>query len=222
MPAAILPRIRLRQPVSGGTHLLAAILSVAGLVFLVARAAEQGTVWHVVSFAIYGASLVLLFSASSLYHLLPLSDAGVRSLRRLDHCMVGVLVAGSYTPICLVPLRGPWGWSLFAVAWGLAIAAAVVKLLWIDAPRWISVGIYLVMGWICVVAVGPLLSALPAAALGWLFAGGLFYSVGAVIYALKRPDPLPDVFGFHEIWHLFVMAGSLAHWWMMLAYVLPA
>ncbi len=221
MPTA-LARVPLRQPVSGLTHLVAALLAVAGLVLLVVRAASDASAWHVVSFAVYGASLVLLFSASSLYHLLPLSPEGVQALRRVDHTMVAVLVAGTYTPICLVPLHGAWGWSLFGVIWALAVAAIVIKLAWIDTPRWLSVSIYLVMGWLCVVAIYPLTQALPPGALAWLFAGGALYSVGAVIYARKRPDPLPGVFGFHEIWHLFVMAASFSHWWMMMRYVLRA
>jgi len=221
MSTASLPRLRLRQPVSGGTHLLAALLSVVGLILLVMWAAQEATSLHVVSFAVYGTSLVLLFTASSLYHLLPLSAEGTLALRRLDHCMVGVLIAGSYTPMCLITLRGTWGWTLFGVIWGLAIAAAVVKLLWIDAPRWISVGIYLLMGWLCVVAIRPLYAGMSPGGMAWLAAGGLFYSFGAVIYARKWPDPIPDVFGFHEIWHLFVMAGAFSHWWMMVRYVLP-
>ena len=181
----------LRQPVSGLTHLFAAILSVAGLVLLVQPAAREASSWHVISFSIYGASLVLLFTASSLYHLLPLSPAGVAALRRLDHGMVGVLIAGTYTPICMLPLRGAWGWSLLGIIWALAVVAAVIKVIWIDVPRWLSVGIYLLMGWIGVVAIFPLAQAMPAAALAWLGIGGLFYSFGAVIYATKRPDPIP-------------------------------
>ncbi len=211
---------QLRQPASGLTHLAAAILSVAGLVLLVRHAAQEASGWHVLSFSVYGTSLVLLFTASSLYHLLPLSPRGVTALRRLDHSMVGVLIAGTYTPICVLALRGAWGWSLLGVIWALALAAAVLKLVWIDVPRRLSVGIYLLMGWLGVVAIFPLTAALPPAALAWLGAGGLLYSFGAVIYACKRPDPIPDVFGFHEIWHLFVIAGSAAHWWMMMGHLL--
>lgn len=213
--------LRLRQPVSGLTHLLGAVFAVAGLMILVTTAQRQGSSWHVLSFSIYSVSLIALYLSSSLYHLLPLSPAGVLAMRRLDHTMVAVLIAGSYTPICLVPLRQSVGLTLLAVVWSLVGAIGVIKLLWIDAPRWITVGIYLAMGWLCVLAIKPLLASMPTGGLFWLAAGGVFYSVGAVIYALKWPDPLPDVFGFHEVWHLFVMAGSACHWWMMMGHVLP-
>jgi len=212
-------RIRLREPVSGLTHLAGALLSVAGLAVLVNSAALQGTAWRVGSFAAFGTSLILLYTASALYHLLPLSERGTRALRRVDHMMIFVLIAGTYTPFCLVPLRGPWGWSLFGAVWGLAVAGLFLALFWIDAPRWITTAVYLAMGWAVVVAVFPLLRTVPSGGLAWMLAGGLFYSGGAVIYALKRPNPLPGVFGFHEIWHLFVMAGSFSHFWAILRYV---
>ena len=212
-------RFRLRDPVSGLTHLVGALASVVGLIVLVYRAVHQGTAWHVVSFAIFGASLILLYSASALYHLLPLSEQGTRTLRRIDHIMIFVLIAGTYTPFCLLPLRGAWGWSLFGAAWGLAVAGLVMTIFWLDAPRWISTAVYLAMGWVVVVAILPLLRTVPYGGLIWLMAGGLFYSGGAVIYAIKRPNPFPGVFGFHEIWHLFVMAGSFSHFWAIFRYV---
>ena len=211
----------MRQPVSGLTHLLGALFAVAGLMILVTSAQRDGTGWHVLSFSIYGASLIALYLSSSLYHLLPLSPAGVQAMRRLDHTMVAVLIAGSYTPICLVPLRETVGMPLLSVVWSLVVAIMVIKILWLDAPRWITVGIYLAMGWLCLFAIKPLLVAMSGGGLFWLAAGGVFYSVGAVIYATKWPDPVPDIFGFHEVWHLFVMAGSACHWWMMMGHVLP-
>lgn len=211
----------LRQPVSGLTHLAAAVVAMVGLGLLVGAAMNQATVWHVVSFAIYGTSLVALYLASGLYHLLSLSPRGIQAMRRLDHSMVAVLIAGSYTPICMVPLRHGYGLHMLAGVWALALAVILVKVFWLDAPRWITVGIFLFMGWVCVVAIGPLQASVPAAGLYWLLAGGLFYSVGAVIYALKWPDPLPRVFGFHEVWHLFVIAGTICHWWMMRGHILP-
>ena len=211
----------MRQPVSGLTHLLGAVLAVAGLMILVTSAQRHGTGWHVLSFSVYSVSLIALYLSSSLYHLLPLSPAGVQAMRRLDHTMVAVLIAGSYTPICLVPLREGAGTTLLAVVWSLVGAIGVIKVFWLDAPRWITVGIYLAMGWLCVFAINPLMATMPAGGLFWLAAGGVFYSVGAVIYAVKWPDPLPELFGFHEVWHLFVMAGSACHWWMMMGHVLP-
>lgn len=214
---------KLREPVSGLTHLAGALLSVAGLVQLTYVAAVRGTVWHVVSFAIFGASLILLYTASALYHLLPLSPRGQQALRRVDHMMIYVLIAGTYTPFCLVPLRGVWGWSLLAGVWVLAVAGIVVKAFWLHAPRWLSTGFYLGMGWLVLIALGPLLRTVPAGVVPWLIAGGAFYSVGAVVYATRWPNFVPRVFGFHELWHLFVMAGSFSHWLAVFRFLpLPA
>ena len=200
-----------REPVSGLSHLAGAIAAVVGLVILVYLAVKRGTVWHVVSYSVFGASLVLLYTASSLYHLLKVSPRGVRILRRIDHMMIYVLIAGSYTPYCLIALRGVWGWTMLAVVWGLAIIGIVVKIFWLDAPRWVTAGFYMAMGWMVVTASGPLLRAIPPAGLWWLVASGAFYTVGAIFYATKRPKLWPGVFGFHEMWHLFVIAGSLSH-----------
>ena len=211
---------KLKDPFSGLSHLFGAFLSVAALSVLVTLAALHATAWHVVSFAIYGTSMVLLYTASALYHLLPLSQRGQKILRTLDHVMIYMLIAGTYTPICLIPLRGGWGWSIFGIVWTLAFAGIFISLFWLEAPRWIATSIYLAMGWVCVVAIYPIIKVLTPEGLFWLAAGGAFYTVGAVIYALKKPDPWPDVFGFHEIWHLFVMAGSTCHFLLMLRYVL--
>jgi hemolysin III len=210
----------LKEPVSGLTHLAGALLSAAGLVLLVDMAAAQATTWHVVSFSVYGSSMILLYTTSALYHLLPLSAKGTRMFRTLDHIMIYMLIAGTYTPICLVPLRGAWGWSIFGVVWGLALGGIFFKLFWLEAPRWISTGLYLLMGWTCLAAVYPMVMSIPGGGLFWLVLGGLFYTVGGVIYGLKRPDPFPGVFGFHEIFHLLVLAGSFCHFWMMLRYIL--
>ena len=210
----------LKDPVSGLTHLLGALLSSAGLALLVTVAAYKASTWHVVSFSIYGSSMILLYTSSALYHLLPLSDKGTRAFRTLDHIMIYMLIAGTYTPICLVPLRGAWGWSIFGVVWGLAVGGIFFKLFWLEAPRWISTGIYLLMGWTCMAAIYPMFLNIPMGGLFWLMMGGFFYTVGGVIYGLKRPDPVPGVFGFHEIFHLLVLAGSFCHFWMMLRYIL--
>lgn len=210
---------KLRDPVSGLTHLFGVVLSIVALVLLVYFSAVQATVWHVVSFSIFGASLILLYLASTLYHLLPLKEKGIRVLRKIDHMMIFVLIAGTYTPVCLVALRGAWGWSLFGCVWGLAAAGFVLKLLWLHAPRWLYTSIYMFMGWLVVIAFWPLLKAVPISGVAWLVAGGFFYSIGAVIYALKRPN-ICKYFGFHEIFHLFVMAGSTCHFWMMYQYIM--
>jgi hemolysin III len=155
-----------------------------------------------------------------MYHLLPLPPRGTTILRRIDHAMIFVLIAGTYTPICLIPLRGVLGWILFGVIWGIAIVGIFLALFWNNAPRWLSTLIYLIMGWLIVVAFYPLVQTIPLGGIIWLILGGLCYSVGAVIYALKLPNPVPGIFGFHEIWHIFVMAGGFCHFWAMFHYVL--
>ena len=210
---------KLKEPVNGLTHLAGLFLAIAGFCLLLIAAAEYGTKWHLIAFAVFGTSLILMYTSSSLYHLLPLSERGTRMLKRVDHMMIFILIAGTYTPICLVPLRGVWGWTLFGIVWGMAVLGFVIKLFWIHAPRWFSTAIYLAMGWVCVLAIYPMVEKLPIGALAWLAAGGLIYSVGAIIYGAKWPDPFPKVFGFHEIWHLFVLGGSFCHFWLMYSYV---
>lgn len=207
----------LREPMNGFTHCIGIVLSLLGLAVLLVQVSSPPRVWHIVSFAIYGAGMLLLYTASTLYHWLPLTERGTRILRRIDHAMIFIYIAASYTPICLVPLRGPWGWSLFGVIWAAAAGGLYVSICWLDAPRWLSTGLYLGMGWAALAALYPLTQTVPAAAIGWLVAGGVFYSLGAVIYARKKPNF--RYFGFHEIFHVFVLFGSMCHFWMMYAYI---
>jgi hemolysin III len=210
---------RLREPVAGLSHLAGALLGAAGLVFLIHIALAQGGPRHVVSFAIFGGTMVATYLASATYHLLDLSPAGIRRLRRCDHAAIYLFIEGSYTPVCLLPLEGVLGTTMLVVIWSMAAVGIVMKLFWLEAPRWATVGPYLIMGWLAMLCIVPLWQAMPAAGMGWIFAEGAFYSLGAVIYALKRPDPLPAVFGFHEIWHLFVIAGSVCHFIAVAAYL---
>ena len=211
--------VHFREPVSGVTSFVSACLAIAGLVLMVIAAAHYGGAWHIVSFSVFGASLILLYFSSALYHLLPLQEKGVKILKRLDHMMIFVLIAGTYTPFCLVPLRGLLGWSLFGIIWGLCVIGIFKKIFWLHAPRWISVGMYLGMGWLSVVFIYPLAKMLPHGAIIWLALGGLMYTVGAIFYAVKWPNPFPKVFGFHEIWHLFIMVGSFSHFWTVYKYL---
>ena len=212
-------KFKLRDPVSGLTHLFGMILSIAGLVLLVYYANIIGTVWHVVSFSIFGASLILLYAASTFYHMLPVPEKWQKILQNIDHMMIYILIAGTYTPICLVPLRGAWGWSLFGVIWGCALLGVAFHTFY-KAPRWLSTSIYVLMGWLVVVAFWPLVKNVPLGGILWLIAGGFFYSVGAVIYALKWPLKNAKWFGFHEIFHLFVIAGSFCHFWLIFKYLI--
>jgi len=197
------------------------LLAALGLGVLLATAWSAGRIDQLVAFGVFGLSLIALYAASALYHLLPLSPSGVARLRRLDHMAIFVLIAGTYTPFCLLALDGGWRWGLLALIWGLALCGVLLKLLWMDAPRWLSVVLYLGMGWVAVVATPALLRAVPPDGITWMLAGGLVYSAGAVIYGLKRPNPVPGIFGFHELWHLFVIAGSACHFWAVLHYVTP-
>lgn len=199
---------RLKDPGSALTHLVGALLSVAGLVRMLTQAGDP---WTIVSLTVFGISLIALYTASTLYHSLTLGPKGTLALRKVDHMMIFLLIAGTYTPFCLLPLRGAWGWSILAAIWTCAAAGMLVKLFWMGAPRWLSTAFYVIMGWLIVVAIYPLSQAVAPGSLVWLVTGGLLYTVGALLYATKWPNPWPGRFGFHEIWHLFVMAGSGAH-----------
>jgi hemolysin III len=212
---------RLREPVNGLTHLAGALLASVGLIVLLATAVRAGRVDQIVAFGVFGFSLIALYTASTLYHLLPLSPHGIARLRRLDHMMIFVLIAGTYTPFCLLALDGAWQAGLLALIWSLALCGILLKLLWMDAPRWLSVVLYLGMGWVALVAAPALFRAVPIGGMAWVLAGALAYTTGALVYGFKRPNPVPGVFGFHELWHLFVMAGSACHFWAVLGYIAP-
>lgn len=212
-------KLKQNEIISGATHLLGALLSIVALLALLNVAIKYGNALHVVSFAIFGASLILLYLASTLYHFMPLGSKSKPIFRRIDHAMIFVLIAGTYTPVCLVPLWGAWGWSLLAVVWGLALAGVVLEALWVNIPGWASTLIYLGMGWLSVVMFPVMVDLIPDQAIWWLVAGGLFYSIGVIFYGLeKRLRPI-KWFGMHEIFHLFVMAGSFSHFWMMWKYI---
>lgn len=216
----------LREPVNTVTHSIGALLSIVGLLVLLAVAIRNGSPRQIVAFSIFGASLVAMYSVSTLYHGLPLSARGIARARRLDHVMIYVLIAGSYTPICLLMLPGRLGISLLVVVWSLAAIGTVQKLTWMHAPVWLSTALYLGMGWIAIIVIKPLLAAAPKGFFLWLLAGGLFYSFGAVVHGAKWARKMfagtRRMFGPHEIWHLFVMAGSFAHYWAILSYTAKA
>jgi hemolysin III len=209
-----------KEPVNGLTHAVSAVLAVVGLAVLLIYSPPNG--WARLALLAYGLSLVLQFVASAVYHLVKTTPERTLFLRKLDHTAIFLLIAGTYTPVCVLVLSGAWRWGLLAVIWTLAAVGIYFKLAFMRAPRWLSVVIYMAMGWVGVVGIGQLLAALSPEALGWLAAGGLLYSIGAVIYATRRPDFFPGVFGFHEVWHLFVSAASAAHFVFVLGYVVPA
>ncbi len=210
-------RIALREPFNGLSHLAAALASAAGLVILL-LVNQKGFLIQV-SLLIYGLTLILMFAASAAYHLAPAGERTALILRRLDHAAIYLLIAGSYTPICVYFFSGFWRWGLLGIIWGMALAGVAIKVFYINARRWITAGIYLLMGWLAVIAIKQMLAAMPAGALIWLAAGGLFFTIGAVIYMLKRPNLFPPIFGFHEMWHIFVILGCLSHFIVISRYV---
>lgn len=209
-----------KDPLSALTHLIGLILVIPCVIILIYNAYLNATVWHVISLSIFGASIILLYTASTIYHMLPLSEKASDILRRIDHMMIFILIAGTYTPICLVPLKGAWGWTLLIIVWVIAFAGIILKALWINAPRWFSTSIYVIMGWIVIIAFYPLMKSVPISGILMLIAGGITYTLGAVIYAVKRPKLNFKWFGFHEIFHIFVMGGSLFHILFMFKYIL--
>jgi hemolysin III len=196
------------------THGLGAVLSLAALVLLVGLTWVRGDAWHRVSTAIYGATLVVLYGGSTLYHSAR-SPRWRHVAKVIDHCAIYLLIAGTYTPFTLVTLRGPWGWSLFGVVWGLALVGVIAEAWWVYRPEKLASVLYLALGWLVVVAVKPLLAALPPAGLGWLVAGGLCYSLGTVFYVMKKTRYM------HAVWHLFVLGGSVCHFIVVVFYVVP-
>ncbi len=200
---------RLREPVNGLTHLFAGLVAASGTAVLLI--VEHGNAAREVSLSVYGLSLTLLFGASAAYHLAPLQERGIAVLRRLDHAAIYLLIAGTYTPFCVLAFNGFWKWGLLAIIWSLAVIGIIVKMFIMYAPRWLSAGTYVAMGWLCIGAMGQMLQALPIPVLIWLTIGGFIYTLGAVIYITRTLDFLPGRFGFHEVWHIFVILGALAH-----------
>ncbi len=213
---------KFKDPVSGFTHLVGALLSIAGLVVLVCYAVRYATAKHIAAFAVFGASLILLYSSSAVYHLARVPEKIGAILRRIDHMMIYVLIAGTYTPICLLALTGTWGLSMLIIIWVLAVAGIIMTVVWFGAPRWLTTAVYLLMGWLVIIAFYPLIHCLPVGGITWLVIGGLLYTVGAVIYGFKWPRINSSWFGFHEIFHLFVIGGSLGHYWLMFRYLMYA
>jgi hemolysin III len=210
-----------REPGSAITHLVAANLTLIGAFPLLHHVCRSGDSLSVLSMIVFLTSMFALYTASTLYHSWLGGTTQVMTLKKLDHCMISVLIAGTYTPVCLIPLRGRSGLILLALIWGLAALGILLKLCWVTCPRWISSCVYLVMGWLCVLAFPELLSVLSRPTFLLLFVGGICYSVGAIVYALKLSafNTRHPYFGSHEIFHLFVMAGSTFHYLFMMKLV---
>ena len=210
-----------KDPGSAITHFIGMLMAIFAAVPLIIKAAHEPGRIYLVSIIIYAASLILLYAASTTYHTFNRSEQVNTILKKIDHMMIFVLIAGTYTPMCVIAIGGALGYTLLAVVWGIAIVGIVLKACWINCPKWFSSVLYIGMGWVCVLAFTQILNALSAAAFGWLLAGGLIYTVGGVIYALKAPlfNEKHKHFGSHEIFHLFVMGGSFCHYVMMYQFV---
>ena len=212
----------IKDPGSAITHFIGMLMAIFAAVPLLIKAAHEPDSIYLISLAIYAASLILLYAASTTYHTFDLSEKANTILKKIDHMMIFVLIAGSYTPICLITLKGTTGIILLSLVWGIAIVGIILKAFWVFCPKWVSSVLYIGMGWTCVLAFTKILNSLSPAAFGWLLAGGIIYTVGGVIYALKLPlfNKKHKNFGSHEIFHLFVMGGSMCHFIVMYTFIL--
>lgn len=213
--------VKFKEPFNGISHLLGGLGAIIVTVLLVRAAVIRGGSRAGGPILVYGLSMVLLYFSSASYHLLDVSPRVHVMLRRLDHVSISILIAGTYTPMCLIALRGSVGTSLCWAVWGLAGAVILTDVFWLDAPRGLKAGLYVALGWFAVWATVPLQHAIGWGGIAWMLAGGLAYSVGALLYAIKKPNPWPGVVGFHEVWHLFVLAGSASFVVLAWRYVLP-
>jgi hemolysin III len=213
--------VKFKEPFNGLSHLAGSMAAIVVTILLVRAAVLRGGARAGIPFLVYGLSMVLLYSASAWYHLLDVSPRTHIVLRRLDHISISLLIAGTYTPICVVALGGRIGTGLLWGVWGLAGGVILTDVFWLDAPRGLKAGLYVLLGWVAIWAMIPLQRAIGWSGMAWMLAGGLAYSGGAVLYAIKRPNPWPGVIGFHEIWHLFVLAGSASFVVLMWRYIVP-
>ena len=201
---------KFRDPISGLTHLGAAILALAGLVILIVI--TWGEASKLISALIYGISLILMFAASATYHMTISTQKVIGVLRKVDHAAIYLLIAGTYTPFCINAFSGFWKWGLLSIIWTLALIGIGIKVFIIRVPRWVNAGVYLIMGWLVIAAIKEMLTTLSPVTLIWLIVGGVTYTLGAIIYITKKLDFKPGIFGFHEVWHIFVMLAAAAHY----------
>lgn len=207
----------IKDPGSAITHFIGMLMAIFSAIPLLLKGADNPNHTHIISLVIFIVSMILLYGASTTYHTLNLSEKTNNLLRKLDHSMIFIMIAGSYTPICVIALGNKIGYTLLAIVWTIAICGIILKLCWINAPKWLSSVIYILMGWTCVLAFQPIIHNLSKISFLWLLTGGIIYTVGGIIYALKLPifNSRHKYFGSHEIFHLFVMGGSVCHFIVM-------
>ena len=212
--------LKKNEPVSASIHIAGLLFSIVGFVFLMIFTKEHGTIFHYIGFMVFGISLILLYVVSSVYHFFPRFSRFKKKLQRMDHIMIYVFMASTYTPICLTIDNRQCGWGLFFVSWGFAITGVVIKAMNLKIKEWVSVMMYVFFGLLILSVIGPVLQWLPMDGVGFLYGGGSFYLIGVIFYILEDYGPKKINSGFHAIWHLFVVAGSFSHAWLMLKYVL--
>jgi hemolysin III len=211
---------KIREPANGFTHFFAALGAVIGSGILIYIG--RNSLIKTVALGVYGASLTLLFATSAAYHWVDSGPKIIARLRKLDHAAIFLLIAGTYTPICAIMFTGFWRWGILAIVWSLAVIGIIVKMSIMGAARWLTAGIYVAMGWLPLLSIRELLRMLPAGALIGLGIGGVIYTLGAAVYITKKLDFIPDRFGFHTVWHIFVILGALAHFITIAVYIAPA
>lgn len=207
-----------REPFNTYSHLIGAIISVIWLTLLMNKSADNPAS-HKIAFLIYGVSVVLMFLSSTIYHTLNVGARNKLLFQQIDHIMIYFVIAGSYTPICVVTLDGNWQTGMLIGIWAFALAGFAKKIYWMAAPRWFSTALYLLMGWVAILIFPLIWNIVPHSFIYWIAIGGVFYTVGAIIYGIKKPNPYPDTFGSHEIWHLFVIGGAFSHFWAIYFYL---
>ncbi|WP_053365028.1 PAQR family membrane homeostasis protein TrhA [Bacillus sp. FJAT-27245] len=214
-------KMYIREPINGLTHLAGALLSFAGLLAMVIKAsAAAASPLAISAVIIFGISMILLYSASATYHMVMAKDRVIAFLRRLDHSMIFVLIAGTYAPFCLISLNGMTGWLMFAIIGTAAVSGVIFKMVWFNCPRWLSTALYIIMGWMIIFVASPLAGTIPTEGLALLILGGVIYTIGGIIYATKPNFLRTKNMGFHEIFHIFILLGSLAHFLSIYLYVL--
>ena len=215
-------QITIREPGSAITHFIGMLMAVLAALPLLAKAGMTGDIMAVVAMMVFAGSMVSLYGASTLYHTVNVKEKVLKIFKKIDHMMIFVLIAGSYTPVCMLILEKELGYSLLMAVWGIAIFGIVIKFFWVTCPKWFSSVLYIAMGWVCIFVFRELLETLPGPAFLWLLAGGVIYTAGGVIYALKCPifNAKHKCFGSHEIFHIFVMLGSICHFIFMYCYAL--
>lgn len=211
----------IKDPGSALTHFIAMILAMAAAIPLIIKAAVASGWFCAAALSVFIVSMILLYAASTIYHTFDISEHVNKILRKIDHMMIFILIAGTYTPVCLIVLGNPVGYRLLALVWTIAAVGILVNAFWINCPKWFSSLIYIAMGWVCLTTIKQIVASLTPGAFGWLLAGGIIYTIGGIIYALKLPifNSKHKNFGSHEIFHLFVMGGSFCHYVMMFRYV---